>query len=57
MHKNVCKHCGKEFQDYSPRKFCSIDCYLAYRRKQAIADKIKQLQTLARVQNTKRGQT
>ena len=30
--KHVCRCCGREFKTYrSDSKFCSIDCYMAYR--------------------------
>ena len=33
----TCRHCGKQFESYgnSHRVFCSRDCYLKFRRKEA----------------------
>lgn len=29
----ICKHCGKEFERRDAKKYCSIDCYIAYNDK------------------------
>ena len=32
-HSFVCPVCGREFQDYGKRKYCSVKCYAEARRK------------------------
>jgi len=52
MYKSKCRNCGTEFEDQRPKKFCSIDCYLAYRKKRAVQNRIEELQL---IQNSLRG--
>jgi rRNA maturation endonuclease Nob1 len=51
MYKLKCKNCSKEFEDDRPRKFCSSDCYLAYRKKRAVTDRIEQLRAMQEIFN------
>jgi len=51
MYKIKCQNCGKHFESERPRKFCSVSCFLAYRKKQAIANKIEQLKLIQQALN------
>ena len=52
MYKIKCLNCGKNFEsEHRTRKFCSLECFISYRKKQAIANKIEQLKLIQKALN------
>lgn len=54
-YKLKCENCGKEFINERPRKFCSFDCFLKYKRKQTLKRKKEFLEWLEKIMEAKEG--